>query len=389
MWRALLWMAWAQLIARPGQALGLVGSVGAGVAILVVALALTNGFEGAMIDRILGTSPHVALSHPLAGGLEDAEALAASLRKGEGVESAEPFVQGQGLVLTPQRASVGVLVRGLSAREAHAPHFTQYLSLGSLSPGPSGRPCLVLGNEAALRLGLEVGDEVSLIAGAGARRRVELTGLYHSGLYELDAHVAFLSLPEAQAAFGLGRLASGVGVRLAAPMTAPERAEAWSREHLLAARAWTDQNRPLLSAMSLERLLIALVLGAMVVVALVGMATTLAMWVVEKRKELAMLRAMGLSARQVSGLLLAQGGLVGGLGAASGLSLAGLACLALQRWPIPLPMEVYFLSSLPVAPRWQDFAWVGLATLVLAPLAAALPARKAHRQDPVASLRRV
>lgn len=389
MLRPLLWMAWAQLVARPGQAAGLIGSVGAGVAILVVALALTNGFEGAMIDRILGTSPHVALSHPLAGGLEEAESLASSLRRAEGVESAEPFVQGQGLVLTPQRASVGVLVRGLSGHEAQAKHFTQYLELGALAGSPGGRPPVVLGNEAALRLGLEVGDEVTLVAGAGSKRRLELTGIYHSGLYELDAHVAFLPLAEAQAAFGLGRMASGVGIRLAAPMTAPARAEAWSREHLLAARAWTEQNRPLLSAMSLERLLIALVLGAMVVVALVGMATTLAMWVVEKRKELAMLRAMGLSARQVSWLLLAQGALVGALGASAGLSLAALVCVALQAWPIPLPMEVYFLSSLPVAPRWQDFAWVGLATVLLAPLAAALPARKAHRQDPVASLRRV
>jgi lipoprotein-releasing system permease protein len=380
----LAFLAIRQLQARPWQSALLVLSVSLGVAILTTALSLTNGFERDLVDRLLGTSPHVSIHEPLTGRLTDHEALSRRLAGHPHVVSVTPYVQGQGLVATETRTTVGVLVRGLDpAREAANPSWKRYMRSGSLTPGG-----LVLGSEVARKLGLAQGDQAWLVTGLGHRRSLTVTGIFESGLYDFDAHVAIVTLGDAQRAFGLGQAVSGLGVSLDDVFQAAALAEAWSRELQVGTRAWTEQNRPLLQAMFLERIVIFIVIMFIVLVAMMGVGSTMAMWVIEKNRELSLLRAIGTSAREAGRLFVLQGTLISAVGVVLG-SLGGVVLSSLLAvFPLHLAGEVYFLSRLPVDMHLNDFLGVALATLLLSPVASLLPAWRAMRLDPIEVIRR-
>ncbi|MEB3328851.1 MAG: ABC transporter permease [Candidatus Sericytochromatia bacterium] len=380
----LAFLALRQLQARPWQSALLVLSVSLGVAILTTALSLTNGFEKDLVDRLLGTSPHVSIHEPLTGRLEHHQALARQLAGRRHVRAVTPYVQGQGLIATEAKTTVGVLVRGVDpVREAATPGWRRYLRAGSLPPGG-----LVLGSEVARKLGLAQGDRAWLVTGLGLRRGLTVTGIFESGLYDFDAHVAMVTLEEAQRAFGLGRAVSGLGVTLDDVFEAAPLAEAWSREFEVGTRAWTEQNRPLLQAMFLERVVIFIVILFIVLVAMMGVGSTMAMWVIEKNRELSLLRAIGASAREAGRLFVLQGTIISGVGVVLG-SLGGVLLSSLLAvFPLQLAGEVYFLSRLPVDMHASDFVTVALVTLLLSPVASLLPAWRAMRLDPIEVIRR-
>jgi lipoprotein-releasing system permease protein len=386
--RYLLFLAWQQLRVRPWQSGLLVLSVSVGVAILTTALSLTNGFEQDMIDRLLGTTPHVSIYSPLTGGLEKHEAVRAKLVGRRHVTAVTPFIQGQGLVATSPANTVGVLVRGVDpALERANPSWVKYVAQGSLTDAPD-LAGIVLGSEVARKLGVGVGDKAAIVTGLGKRRPVRVTGLFESGLYDFDAHVAFVTLPTAQQAYGLGNQVTGLSVLLDDVFQAKPLARAWSDELMLGARAWTDQNRNLLEAMWLERVVIFIVIMFIVLVAMIGVGSTMAMWVIEKNREISLLRAIGVSANHIGRLFVVQGSLISAVGVALGC-LGGLALSAiLAVFPIGLAGDVYFLSRLPVKIEPRDFGLVVAATMLLSPLASVLPALRAMRLDPIEVIRR-
>jgi lipoprotein-releasing system permease protein len=386
--RYLLFLAWQQLRVRPWQSGLLVLSVSVGVMILTTALSLTNGFEQDMIDRLLGTTPHVSVYSPLTGGLRHHEAVRDKLVNRRHVAAVTPFIQGQGLVATSPANTVGVLIRGVDpALEAANPAWKKYVKQGSLKDAPD-KAGLVLGTEVARKLGVGLGDPVAIITGLGKRRPALVTGLFESGLYDFDAHVAFVTLPTAQLAYGMEGEVTGLAVLLDDVFQAKPLARAWSDELMLGARAWTDQNRNLLEAMWLERVVIFIVIMFIVLVAMIGVGSTMAMWVIEKNREISLLRAIGVSARHVGRLFLLQGSLISAVGVLLGC-LGGLALSALLAViPIGLAGDVYFLSKLPVKVEPRDFGLVVAVTMLLSPVASLLPALRAMRLDPIEVIRR-
>jgi lipoprotein-releasing system permease protein len=299
-----------------------------------------------------------------------------------------PFIQGQGLVATSPANTVGVLVRGVDpALERANPSWVKYVAQGSLTDAPD-LAGIVLGSEVARKLGVGVGDKAAIVTGLGKRRPVRVTGLFESGLYDFDAHVAFVTLPTAQQAYGLGNQVTGLSVLLDDVFQAKPLARAWSDELMLGARAWTDQNRNLLEAMWLERVVIFIVIMFIVLVAMIGVGSTMAMWVIEKNREISLLRAIGVSANHIGRLFVVQGSLISAVGVALGC-LGGLALSAiLAVFPIGLAGDVYFLSRLPVKIEPRDFGLVVAATMLLSPLASVLPALRAMRLDPIEVIRR-
>lgn len=386
--RYLLFLAWQQLRVRPWQSGLLVLSVSVGVTILTTALSLTNGFEQDMIDRLLGTTPHVSVYSPLTGGLSDHEAVRRKLVSRPHVVAVTPFVQGQGLVATSPGNTVGVLVRGVDpALERSNPSWKKYVVQGTLVDTPDATG-IVLGTEVARKLGVGLGDKLAIVTGLGKRKPVRLTGLFESGLYDFDAHVAFVSLPTAQQAYGMGTQVTGLSVLLDDVFAAPKLARGWSDELMLGARAWTEQNRNLLEAMQLERLVIFIVIMFIVLVAMIGVGSTMAMWVIEKNREISLLRAIGVSASHIGRLFVVQGSLISAVGVLLGC-LGGLALsAALAVFPIGLAGDVYFLSRLPVKVEPRDFLLVTAVTMLLSPVASLLPALRAMRLDPIEVIRR-
>lgn len=364
-------------------------SVSVGVTILTTALSLTNGFEQDMVERLLGTTPHISIYNPLAGGLSKYELVAREVAKYPHVQSASPFVQGQGLVTTDTHQTVGVLVRGVDPQaEGKNPAWGKYLVTGKLEDAAFGAG-IVLGTEVARKLGVGVGDRLSLVTGVGSRKSVTVTGLFESGLYEFDAHVAFTTLPTSQAIFGLHPdEVTGLSVQVDDVFVAPRLARDMSNDLMLGARSWSDQNRPLLQAMFMERVVIFIVIMFIVLVAMIGVGSTMAMWVIEKNREISLLRAIGVSARRIGRLFVVQGTLISLVGVVLG-SLGGFVLSSLLAiFPISISGEVYFLSHLPVQMEARDFLLVAFATLVLSPVASVLPAMRAMRLDPIEVIRR-
>jgi lipoprotein-releasing system permease protein len=367
----------------------LVLSVAVGVCILTTALSLTNGFEQEMVDRILGTTPHVTLYNPLTGSLKNAGPLCERLvRQDARIEAAAPFVQGQALLIDARKQTVGVILRGVDVELARRDvQFQRYLVSGKLEESKL-TTAVVLGSAVARKLQVVLGDELFLVTGAGQKHRVVVSGLFESGLYDFDAHVALTGLLSAQRLCDMGDGVSGVGIKLKNVFAASAVSQEWADALMLGARSWMDQNRPLLQAMWLERVVIFIVIMFIVLVAMMGIGSTMAMWVIERRSEISLLRAIGVSARGVGTLFVLQGTVISVLGVLLGASAGVLLSLALAHFPIPIAQEVYFLSHLPVIMRLGDFLTVGVSTLLLSPIASVLPALRAMRLDPVEILRR-
>lgn len=385
--RFLFFIAARHLQARWRQTVMLVLSVAVGVAILTTALSLTNGFEADLVDRILGTTPHVAVTDTLTGMVKDYPRLQETIRPVAHVKNVLPFVNGQAL-LTRSGFSSGVLVRGIDpAQEKDNPDWTKYVLEGDLAPR-GDMPGIMLGSELAKKLGAKIGDRMLLVSGLATKQPVVVSGLYQAGLYEYDAHVAYLALPVAQQVFGLGDSVTGLSVRLDDVFAAPKVASEIQRLVPYSVRSWTVNNSSLLGALALEKRVIFLVTMFIIIVATMGIANTLAMWVLEQSREIAILRAIGSPGATMGRLVVMEGALVGVLGVALGL-LAGVGLsLGLSTFPLALPSDVYYIDRLPVRMEPLDFLLTAGAAIVVALLACLLPARRAIKLDPIEVIRR-
>lgn len=382
--RFLLFLALRQLKARSRQAGLLVLSVAVGVAILTTALSLTNGFEKDLIDRILGTTSHITLSAMQKEGIKDYEQYLDPLTKYPQVQSATPYIMGKGLLATTHGTD-GIMVRGIDPQlEAKTPKWDSYVKAGELTPKG-----IMLGSELAKRLAVGIGDRVFLYTGIGKQRSYEVTGLFEAGLYEYDAHIAFLSIPEAQSVYEIPKYVTGISVCLKNPFEAPKLSETINNRFPLVAQSWTDTNHSLLGALKLEKRVIFLVVLFIIVVAMMGISNTLAMWALEMRREMSLLRAVGATAQGAGLLMVMEGMLVSFLGVLLGCAIGVGLSLALTVFPIGLPSDVYYIDKLPVEMRLSDFLMVAVSAFAISLVACLLPMRKAVKLDPIEIIRQV
>jgi len=385
----LLWfLASTHLRARWRQTLMLMASVAVGVAILTTALSLTNGFEADLIGRILGTTPHVSVTNAVTGRVDNYQALQTDLAAMKEVKTALPFVSGQGLLVRNGQTS-GILIRGIDPeQEAKNEDWTRFVLVGDLDRVEGGLTPVMLGGELAKKLGAGMGDRLKLVTGMNQSQDVVVTGIYQAGLYEYDAHIAFVPLDTAQSLFNMNGAVSGIALRLHEVFKAPAIARDIQDRHPYHVRSWTVQNQSLMAALALEKRVIFLVILFIIVVATMGIANTLAMWVLERNRELSLVRAVGATGAQIGalvvteGMVVALGGVTLGLAAGVGLS------VGLATFPISLPSDVYFIDKLPVDMQVGDFVATAIAAIIISLLACLLPARRAIRLDPIEVIRR-
>lgn len=400
-------------------ALAAVVGIACGVAALIVALALANGFRDELRDKILRGTAHVTLSREGAGG-EDPRAVAERVRKVEGVSGAAPTAYEGALLSGPAGASYTVL-RGVDERSQRARAQVQStVTEGSLDSifGASGvgakavereavedkaPVAVVLGEELAERTGLtSVGDEGWVLTGDASQdsgapdayvpraRRVRVAGLFRSGLYEYDSTWTYLSLDAVGRVAGARTSPTVISVEardvyesgaLARRLRA-ELGEGWT------AVDWGETNRALFDALALERRTVALIIMLITIVAALNITTTLALVVVERRADIAVLVALGARARSVTLVFLLEGAIVGAVGALAGVVLGLAACFAADRFNlVRLPADVYSLSSVPMHPHAADVLIPALAAFAVSLLATLYPARQAARVRPAEVLR--
>ncbi|MFN8642165.1 MAG: ABC transporter permease [Candidatus Binatia bacterium] len=385
------------------------GGVAVGVLTLNVVLAVMTGFEEDLRDRILGFTPHVVVSD-YGASMAVAPTVEARLRAVPGVEAADAFVQGQAM-LASGREVAGVLLRGVQPRPGGAIDFSRHLRGGRLEDLATRHavqrdetgarvewPGIVLGTELARQLDVGIGEPVSVVAPAGVPtvvgmvpkvRRFAVVALFEAGMLEYDSALAFISLPEAQRFFGLGDAVSGIEVRTA-DLDAADDVKARIAGLLdfpYKVQSWRDLNHNLFAAIRLEKFVYFLVLTLIVLVAAFNIVATLVMVVMEKRRDIAVLKSMGATRRAIAEIFVTKGLVIGGVGTALGTAIGLGVCELLRHSVIRLPPGVFYTPTLPVKVYPQYFALVVAVSLAICLLATLYPARQAARLVPVDAIR--
>ncbi|HET9328575.1 MAG TPA: ABC transporter permease [Candidatus Eisenbacteria bacterium] len=379
-----------------------VAGVAVGVTALLTVLAVMNGFENEIQTRIAGTDAHVVLLGDTQGAIRGGDSLAARAARQPGVVGAAPFTYAKAMVIYGGRAE-GLVVKGIDLGQERRVTTVAHNISPSLDaiPADLAMPSVVLGTELAARIGAAVGDTVVLASLAADRsamgyapklRRFRVVGLFSSGLYTYDSSFGFVAIPAAQDFFDLGAAVTGIEVRLVDMFDAPRAASRLLRaigDPRLHANNWIELNRNLFTWMKLEKTVMFVILALIILVAAFNVVSTLFMVVLEKRRDIGVLKALGASRSVVLRVFLWEGLLIGGLGTMLGTALGWGLISLLRTYPfVQLPGDVYFIERLPVRPELGDFVSVVAAALALCLAAALYPAWRASMLDPVEAIRR-
>jgi lipoprotein-releasing system permease protein len=406
--------------------------VAAGVASLVVAMAITNGFRQDLQQRLLGSTSNISLERIVDDGIKDWPAVMDRLSRQPHVTAAAPAIFEQVLISRGPRAR-GAVLKGMipkyerqvgdllttvkegSAAELEDAHVgagdspAQPAAIADANNSPdslvavqqrlSAMPPIVLGKDMADNLGASVGDPVLVTSPQGELtpfgmvpkyNRFRVVGIFNSGFFDYDSSWAFVRLSDAQRLFGLGDLISVLEFKVddiyKADIISRELEDAAGRGFM--ATNWMEQNKALFHALRLERLVTFITIGLIVFVAALNILISLIMVVMEKTKDIAVLMSMGARRAQVRNLFIAQGVLIGAIGTAIGLVVGYAISYAGGHYHVlSLSPEVYSIDYVPFAPRAVDGLWVALFAVLISFLATLYPSWSAARILPAEALR--
>ncbi len=376
--------------------------VTAGVAALVISLAINNGFREELESRLLGATANINLVRTENDGIRDFDQLSHRLSSQPHVVATAPTLYEEVLISSRSRAQ-GVVLKGIeSGQEVKVGTILRHLREGSLAglteTFPNADP-IIIGKELATSLGVYVGDTVLVTSPQGYMtplevvpkfRHFRVVGVFDSGFFDFDATWAFTNLGAAQRLFDLADVVSVIEFKIDDIYRAPEVAEDLRRKagKGFDTTTWIEQNHSLFSALRLERLVTVLTIGLIVVVAALNIFIALVMMVMEKNRDIAVLMSMGARQRQVWAVFTLHGVAIGGLGTLLGLILGyGVSWLGNTYKLIPLQADVYALSSVPFHAHPVDGLWIAFAAITISFLATLYPSLAAAKLNPVEILR--
>jgi lipoprotein-releasing system permease protein len=394
-----------------------IAGVTIGVAALIATLGIMTGFKEDMQAKILGTNSHIIITtrtgETIKGYLELTEKIAAVPE----VVAATPFVFKQ-VLLTSESGSHGVVLRGIDIRrETTVTEIAKNLKAGTLEdlerlgpadklmPAPPGQPeatslplpGIIIGKELSLRLGVFIGDRLNVVSPVGPIsalgmipkvRGYRVVGVFEAGMFEYDSSLAYVSIKQAQEFFNMGDAVTGIEVKVADVFAADRIAQVIERTIGFPywARDWMKLNKNLFSALKMEKFMMFVLLVLVVIVASFNIVSTLTMIVVEKHREIAILKAMGATGKAVMRIFMLNGLVIGIVGTAIGIPLGYGFCWAIQEF-YTLPGDVYYLSRIPVNIKIMDVLTVAISAITITFLATIHPCRQAARLDPAEAIR--
>ena len=375
-----------------------------GVTVLILVLSVMNGFDQELRKRILGMVPHatVQTSEPIMNWQQPAEVA----MQVEGVLGVAPFVHGQGMFNNRGRVQP-VLLHGIEPEaEAKVSILPNHMTYGAVSDLKAGAFNILMGDLLARQLGAQLGDKVTLflpeasltVAGIIPRlKRFTLVGIFKVGA-ELDANLAIMHIADASKLKRLGGGAEGLRLKLDDLFTAPEKAKQVASQ--LSGQYWTSDwtrtHGSLFQAIQLERRMLGLLLMLVVAVAAFNIVSTLVMLVVEKQADIAILRTLGASQRDVMGIFIVQGSIIGLLGTLLGTLIGVVMALNVTRivdWAEQLfgfkvlSEDVYFISYFPSQVKLEDVLMISIGSFMLCVMATLYPAWRASKVEPAEVLR--
>jgi len=370
-----------------------------GVMALIIAIALITGFQGDVQDKILGSTSHVIIRDYSEGGLEDYDQLMSRVRGVEGVINASPVVLDT-VLITGVVKSQGAMLRGVDfEREKESSPWLQDLSMGDLPDPEAKRDGILLGRDLSFTIGATVGDRVTVLTSSSRlspmgplprMRQFVVTGIFRTGLYDFDSATALVSLRAAQRVLSLENSINLIQVRISNIFRAPETAE--QIKELLPPQAyaitWMELNRALFSALRLEKQLMFLTITLIVFVAALNIIATLILMVMEKTRDIGILKAMGTTSRSIRKIFFLQGAMIGVIGTAVGTVLGLIWCWLANTFElIKVPQEIYVIAFVPFRIKPLDLLMIVGVTLLISLLSTLFPSHRASKVDPVEALK--
>ena len=400
-----LFVALRYLLARRKQAfislISLISVLGVavGVMALLIALALMTGLQGELRDRIVGSAAHVYVFK--VGGVTDAESDMKRLLAVPRVRGAAPVVVGKAMISSGETDGF-IDVKGIDpALEKTVTQLGNAMRAGSLEAlnrGPDDIPGILIGVDLAQVLGVRVGDDVQLISPRETlspvgpvfrRRNFRVVGIFSLGLYQFDSESAFIRLDVAKRVFGEDA-AVFIELRVDDMFKSREVVEAVYKQFGPEYRPqeWSDMNKSLFSALWLEKMAISITIGLIVMVAALNIVASLILLVMEKSRDIAILKTMGSPASSIRRIFMLQGLIIGMVGTTAGAVFGSVLIYILDRYQlISVPVDVYQISYIPFKLQPLDFAVVVASAIAICFVATIYPSRQAAKLDPAQALR--
>lgn len=374
--------------------------VAVGVAVLIIVIAVMSGFDEDLKAKMIGTNAHIEVLSDY--GIIPSEELTGKVLSVGHVTAYSYFLNTQALI-RHEESVVGVIVKGIEPKdEIKVSKLGEYMKQGSLDLDGSG---IVIGSELAGRIGAKTGDYISLISPSTIDlkkikfpgtftvegRNYRVAGIFTSGMYDYDMNMAYVSISEARKLAGISDdTLSGMSVRIG-NADEVEDIKRLLRVRLGPAydvRTWVDLNKNLLSALKLEKTVMFIILILIVTVACFNIASTLIMTVLEKTRDIGILKAIGATKLNVMAIFAMQGGIIGIMGTLIGTAFGIGLCYLLKTYKfITLPKEIYYIDKLPVKLEACDIQLIVISSILISFLSTIYPAYKAASLQPVEALR--
>ncbi len=391
-----------------------------GVAALIIVLAVMNGFEEDLRTKILGIKSHIELTTDIAGPMKDYEKVRQRIAGTQGVVASTPFIYSQAMIRNGNGVT-GVIIRGLDTQSAF-----KVINLGKIKEGniehlnilpadlanrykkeDARASGIVIGKEMAKNLGIFLYDPITIISPVGVStpmgmmpmmKKFIVVGIFESGFYEYDSTLAYLSLKSCQDFLQMGNAVTGIDIKVDDIYQADKIARNIQSKLGFPywAHNWMQMNKNLFSALKLEKRVMFIILSLIVLVAAFNIISALIMIVMEKNKDIAILKSMGATSHSIMKIFVYQGLIVGIIGTALGCAVGLTVALNLQKISLFvekmfhfkfLPGDVYYLSELPSRVNYGDVVIIVIGTLLVCLISTIYPSYRASRLDPAEALR--
>ena len=387
--------------------------VALGVMALIVVLAVMTGFEEDLKEKILGTNAHIVVIRS-GTPMEDYRSVMEKLKSFKGVQAATPFIYNQVMLSSGKNVS-GVVLRGIDvATDRQVTRLSKSVvegSIDALDPkmgqGTDATAGLMIGKELAKHLNLSLGDKVNVISPMGnitplgmmpRMKPFKVTGIFNTGMFEYDSTLAYVSLDQAQRFFDLGDTVTGIQLKVDDVYHTGELTRSINREmgSGFYARDWMQMNKNILFALKTEKIVMFVILTLIVLVAAFGIASTLFMVVMEKTRDIAILKSMGATGASIMKIFVLEGLIIGVIGTLFGV-VSGLL-VALNLEPIIdviqkitgqnfFSKDIYYLDHFPSLVVESDVVLISVTAILISFLATLYPAWQASRMLPAEALR--
>lgn len=376
-----------------------IAGVALGVMTLITVISVMDGFHEDLRNKILGVNAHIVVQS-YEGGITDADLLREKIAGVPNVIASSPFVFGQVMLRHGQRVQ-GVVIKGIDPDiEVETTEVLKRLKEGKIDNlKVDSPPGIIVGSELMRSLGLLYGDEVEVVSPVSEigplgmiprMRKFKVVGYFEVGMYEYDSSLGFININDAKRFFNLEDSVSGIEVKTDNIYRAAGIADEIEKRIGLPyyARDWMEMNRALFSALKLEKIVMFIILTLIILVASFNIISNLIMTVIEKAREIAILRAMGATGRGIMYIFIIHGLIIGVTGTLIGIVGGYITCELLKTYKfITLPPDIYYLSYLPVKITPFNFLIVSMAAILISLIATIYPSYHAARLDPVEPLR--